>query len=209
MQPTDAAWPLLHLTLSSIGDVSRHVEVVADQPVLAGAVALNLSAVAAHESRATVLVDAAQRRGALVSLLPASVLTRASSVDAASATADAGYHARWDAPRSLAIGRDTFIDIVLPRRVRARQAGVDLGVPTDAATMADDLQRLTKHHDLAVFVTDHDLDQQVQPDTDVVLCARPGVTTLAWLSRTVQQLEDGGRRVRAVVLWSSDLPLSG
>ncbi len=218
MQPTDAAWPLLHLTLSSIGDVSRHVEVVADQPVLAGAVALNLSAVAAHESRATVLVDAAPRGGALVSLLPAVVLTGASSTRAASLAADRSGHARWDAPRALAIGRDTFIDIVLPRRVRSRHTGRELGAPPDGVTrdgvspdavsMVDDLQRVVKHHDLAVFVADHDLDQQVPPDTDVVLCARPGVTTLAWLSRTMRQLEDRGRRVRAVVLWSADLPLA-
>jgi hypothetical protein len=75
--------------------------------------------------------------------------------------------------------------------------------------MGTDLQRLAAHHDLAVFVTDHDLDEQVPRDTDVVLCARLGVTTLAWLSRTVRQLEDRGRRVRAVVLWSADLPLVG
>lgn len=225
LQPTDAAWPLLHLTLSSIGDVSRYVEVVADQPVLAGAVALNLSAVAAHESRATVLVDAAQRSGALLSLLPTSVLTTASTTMAATSHADTArntvpdaaadaatensVHSRWDAPRSLAIGRDTFIDIVLPRRVRSRQTGRDLGVARDAASIVDDLQRLAVHHDLAVYVTDHDLNQHVPPETDVVLCARPGVTTLAWLSHTMRQLEDRGRRVRAVVLWSADFPLSG
>jgi len=206
LQPTDAAWPLLHLTLSSIGDVSRYVEVVADQPVLAGAVALNLSAVAAHESRATVLVDAAQRSGALVTLLPAAVLTRTSATVAANAATDASGHTRWDAPRSLAIGRDTFIDIVLPRRVRSQHTGRDLGASTDTASMVSDLQRVAAHHDLAVFVTDHDLDEQVPRETDVVLCARLGVTTLA---RTMRQLEDRGRRVRAVVLWSADLPLAG
>ncbi len=224
MQPADAAWPLLHLTLSSIGDVSRYVEVVADQPVLAGAVALNLSAVAAHESRATVLVDVAQRSGALLSLLPTSVLTSASTTiaatsrradagmasETATATAtDASVRSRWDAPRSLAIGRDTYIDIVLPHRVRSRDAARDSGVSRDAASMLDDLQRLAAHHDLAVYVTDHDLDQHLPLETDVVLCVRPRVTTLAWLSRTMRQLEDRGRRVRAVVLWSADLPLAG
>ena len=206
IQPTDAAWPLLHLTLTSIGDVSRYVEVVADQPVLAGAVALNLSAVAAHESRATVLVDAARRSGVLPSLLPFTVLTAASTT---SAVADASVHERWDAPRALAIGRDTFIDIVLPRRVRSRQAGHEPATAPDAVSAMDDLQRLAAHHDLAVYITDHDLDQQVPSETDVVLCARPGVTTLAWLSLTMRQLEDRGRRVRAVVLWSADLPLTG
>jgi hypothetical protein len=214
LQPTDSAWTLLHLTLSRIGDVSRYVEVVADQPVLAGAVALNLSAVAAHESRATVLVDAAPRRGALVSLLPTSVLTSASAsmasaTMASNAARDASGHTPWDAPRSMPIGRDMFIDIVLPRRVRSRHTGRDLGASLGAASLVTDLQRVAAHHDLAVFITDHDLDEPVPSETDVVLCARLGVTTLDWLSRTVWQLEDRGRRVRAVVLWSADLPLAG
>ncbi len=218
LQPTDEAWPLLHLTLSRIGDVSRSVEVVADQPVLAGAVALNLSAVAAHESRATVLVDTAPRRGALLSLLPPSVITTASTtgfagsrptdVSALVNTTAAAVSSRWDAPRSLAIGRDTFIDIVLPRRVRARHSGRELEMGHDAAAMANELRLVAAHHDLAVYVTDHDLDQLVPWDTDVVLCARPGITSLAWLSRTMRQLEARGRRVRAVVLWSADLPLA-
>jgi hypothetical protein len=42
-----------------------------------------------------------------------------------------------------------------------------------------------------------------------VLCARLGVTTLDGLSRTMRLMEDHGRRVRAVVLWSTDLPLAG
>lgn len=204
MRPTDAAWPLLHLTLTGIGDVSRAIEVVADQPALAGAVALNLSAVAARESRATILVDAAQRRSALLPLLPASALAPASE-----STAESTVRARWDAPRSLGIGRDTSIDIVLPRRVRSPHTGGDLSTRHDAASLADDLHRLTAHHDFAVIVTDHGLDESLPASTDVVLCARPGVTTLAWLSRTMQQYEDHGRRVRAVVLWSADLPLVG
>jgi hypothetical protein len=60
-----------------------------------------------------------------------------------------------------------------------------------------------------VFVTDPDLDAQVPPDPDVVLCARLGVNTLDGLSRTVRQLEARERRVRAVVLWAADLPLAG
>jgi hypothetical protein len=109
----------------------------------------------------------------------------------------------------MPIGRDMFIDIVLPRRVRSRHTGRDLGASLGAASLVTDLQRVAAHHDLTVFITDHDLDEPVPSETDVVLCARLGVTTLDWLSRTVWQLEDRGRRVRAVVLWSADLPLAG
>jgi predicted dehydrogenase len=43
---------------------------------------------------------------------------------------------------------------------------------------------------------------------DVVLCVQPGVTTMAWLSRMMRELEGRGRRLRAVVLWSADLPVA-
>ena len=124
-------------------------------------------------------------------------------------TKDASTRSRWDAPRSLAIGRDTFIDIVLPRRVRSPHTGVHPGTTRDAPLALDDLQQLAVHHDLAVYVTGHDLDQQLPLETDVVLCVRPGVTTLAWVSQIVRQLEGRGRRVRATVLWAADLPLAG
>ncbi|HEY0929794.1 MAG TPA: hypothetical protein VGE27_07720, partial [Gemmatimonas sp.] len=48
------AWPMLHLTLTNIGDVSREVEVLSDQPMIAAAVAIHLAAIAARESRETV-----------------------------------------------------------------------------------------------------------------------------------------------------------
>jgi hypothetical protein len=42
-----------------------------------------------------------------------------------------------------------------------------------------------------------------------VLCARLGETPLAWVARTVRAAEEQGCRIRAVVLWATDVPLAG
>jgi hypothetical protein len=49
----------------------------------------------------------------------------------------------------------------------------------------------------------------VPPSTDLVLCARLGVTPLDWVARAVKSAEEHGRRIRAVVLWAEDVPLAG
>jgi Mrp family chromosome partitioning ATPase len=209
LQSTDTAWPLLHLTLSRIGDVAHAVEVVANQPLLSGAVALNLAAVAAHESRATVVIDTDTRSRGLALLLPASALTTASRTDP---MRDPQHHSQWDAPRLLNIGRDTFIDLVLPRRIRSRQTGGDAVTSTatshEANLLLAELPALAAHHDLAVYLTDPDRQEPLPLEADVVLCVQPGVTTMAWLSRMMRELEGRGRRLRAVVLWSADLPVA-
>ncbi|MFN5599988.1 MAG: hypothetical protein ACK5AK_11490, partial [Gemmatimonas sp.] len=63
--------------------------------------------------------------------------------------------------------------------------------------------------DFVVFVTDTARAPVLPPDRDLVLCARLGVTPLAWLASAVRQADDDGRRIRAVVLWASDVPLAG
>lgn len=209
LQSTDTAWPLLHLTLSRIGDVAHAVEVVANQPLLSGAVALNLAAVAAHESRATVVIDTDTRSRGLALLLPTSALTTASRTDL---IRDPDHHSQWDAPRLLRIGRDSSIDVVLPRQIRPRQAGGDAVTRTatshEAALLLAELPALAAHHDLAVYLTDPDRREPLPLEADVVLCVQPGVTTMAWLSRMMRELEGRGRRLRAVVLWSADLPVA-
>ena len=209
LQSTDTAWPLLHLTLSRIGDVAHAVEVMANQPLLSGAVAVNLAAVAAHESRATVVIDTDRCGRGVALLLPTSALTTASRTDMRS---DAHHHSQWDAPRLLNIGRDTSIDLVLPRRIRSRQTGADAVTSTatshEAALMLAELPALAAHHDLAVYLTDPDRQEPLPLEADVVLCVQPGVTTMAWLSRMMRELEGRGRRLRAVVLWSADLPVA-
>jgi hypothetical protein len=208
ISPAADAWPLLHLTLSHIGDMARHVQVLADRPVVAGAVGLNLAAVAARESRATVLVDAAQRAGSVVPLLPVAALVRSDSTSAAALNRDAAvWDSTWDASRALPLGRDASVAIVLPRRAR-HEAGTR-GRLRPEASAPELLEPLLRQYDFVVFVTDVTNVPLVPPSTDLVLCARLGVTPLDWVARAVKSAEEHGRRIRAVVLWAEDVPLAG
>lgn len=206
LSPNDDAWPLLHLTLSHIGDMSRQVQLLADQPLVAGAVGLNLASVAARESRATIVVDAALRTGALVPLIPAATLTIATGGHPVPVAA----HEQWDSSRALPLGRDANVDLLLPRGVRGIGAGARGSGHTDAApgartTAADHV----RHYDFVVFVTDTLAAPAVPPATDLVLCAKLGVTPLSWIARAVRTADEQKQRVRAVVLWADTVPLAG
>ncbi len=203
LTPEADAWPLLHLMLSNIGDMARQVQLLADRPVVAGAVGLNLASVAARESRATVLVDAAQRAGAVVPLLPASALVKRDDVGVAGKAAP--WDDRWDPTRRLPLGRDAAVDLVLPRRTRhdARRHASDDAAPPDQ------LEALLRRYDFVVFVTDTPVVMAVPPGADIVLCARLGVTPLAWVARVVRHTQASQRRIRAVVLWADEVPLAG
>jgi hypothetical protein len=78
----------------------------------------------------------------------------------------------------------------------------------EAALLLAELPSLAAHHDLAVYLPDPDRREPLPLEADVVLCVQPGVTTMAWLSRMMRELEGRGRRLRAVVLWSADLPVA-
>jgi hypothetical protein len=203
---TDDAWPLLHLTLSNIGDMAREVQLLADQPLVAGAVGLNLASVAARESRATIVVDAAQRTGSLVPLIPAASLTIATGGHPVPVAA----HEQWDSSRALPLGRDANVDLLLPRGVRGIGARAKSPEHTDAAPVArTTAAEHVRHYDFVLFVTDTLAAPAVPPNTDLVLCAKLGVTPLSWIARAVRTADEQKQRVRAVVLWADTVPLAG
>lgn len=199
------AWPLLHLSLTHVGDMSREVEILCDQPLIAAAVGVHLAAVAARESRETALVDLAERGGPLRALLPAASLQRAD------APAEASVALHWDTRRAMALGRDTAVDLV-----RARSASPLSLPPTPSMSMhaertaSDELGAILASYDFAVLVADRrrgTVHTGAETRTaDVVLCARLGVTSLAWIGQAQRHMREQGRRVRAVVLWTGALP---
>jgi hypothetical protein len=168
---------VLHLALSGVGDLVDQVDVLADRPIHAAAVALSTAAVAASESRA-VLVFA----GAADSVLPAVVgaAKRANVTDAAE-LADAALH-------ELLIDRDTHIDVLLAPP------------PSDTAR-----ERLLDRYDLRFALPVAQGDTWA-PSRDVVLVARRGATTLSWLTDGVRRAHSRQQRIRAVVLWSRPRP---
>jgi hypothetical protein len=196
MQLHDETWTLLHLLLTTTGDASRRVQVLADRPLLGGAVALNLAAAAARESRATVLADIAGA-GALLPLIPTPALSRRGAAREPASS--------WDATRALSCDRDVVIDLVLPRRLGSTPAVHTATARTDDTSLA----ALVADYDLAVYVTSTVSPDELPGDADVVLCARLGVTRLSWLAGAVRAIEREGRRVRAVLLWDGELPMAG
>lgn len=188
----DETWALLHVLLTRLGDVARQVQVAADQSALAEVIALRLATTAARASRVTVLVDAVA--GGL------SVGVGPSGFRPAAATASGDTP--WHPPRVLRIDQDVSLDVIRPReRLRGR------GGPDQAASAA--LAPQLQPYDLAVLVADAPAAPMLPAGADLVLCARRGVTPLAWVSQAMRDADAEGRAVRAVVLWAGELPLVG
>ncbi|HEY0931312.1 MAG TPA: hypothetical protein VGE27_15430, partial [Gemmatimonas sp.] len=202
--------------LTNIGDVSREVEVLSDQPMVAAAVAIPLAAIAARESRETVLVDQAERGGSLRALLPAPSLQRAD------AHADAHAALHWDTTRAIALGGDTAVDLMRARsaapvhrqreaaaRDASRQIPAGAGSSDGPRSARQELDALLASYDFAVLVADRQGASVARETADVVLVARLGATPLAWIGQAQRHVQQGGRRVRAVIMWTGALPLVG
>ena len=93
--------------------------------------------------------------------------------------------------------------------------GRDLSIDTltfstgasEAATAQ--LQELANEHDFTVVIRSDITDPaqaSLLPTTDVILCARMGVTRLDWLIRKTAELRAQHHRVRAVLLWATRAP---
>lgn len=168
---------VLHLALSGVGDLVEQVDILADQPMHAAAVALSTAAVAASESRA-VLVFASGTDSVLPRIVGAA--KRASVSDTADLE-DAALH-------ELTIDRDTHVDVLLsPPPVNGSR------------------DRLFDRYDLRVALPAANADASTL-SRDVVLVARRGSTELAWLTDGVRRAHARKQRIRAVVLWSRPRP---
>ncbi len=181
------AYELLHLTLTGIGEVARRVHVIADDPTLATVVALNLAATAARDSRVTLLVEDPMARLPMERLPMERV-----SMDAARGPTPPDAQPSPALARTVTLSRDTSIGVLtaatpqVERLATADRYDLTL-MPGDAASIG----RATASGLIA---------------PDVLLCVRPGVTSLAWLTAVSRQTRASGQRVRAVLLWTSETP---
>lgn len=187
----DESWSLLHLLLSNTGDVVPQVQLLAQEPALAAQAAVQLAAVAARESRATVLVDGTRRGRTLEPLLAQAPRRRAERRGDFSG----GPDLLWDASQALLVGPDQVVDLLWPDR-GARLSAV-----------AEPLRRYLGGYDLVVLLADQAEPRTVPAVRDVVLVLRAGVTPMAWLDAALRSVTAAGRQPRALVLWTGAQPL--
>jgi len=158
---------------------------------LPGAPAVQLAAVAARESRATVLVDGTRRGRTLEPLLAQAPRRRAERRGDFSG----GPDLLWDASQALLVGPDQVVDLLWPDR-GARLSAV-----------AEPLRRHLGGYDLVVLLADQAEPRTVPAVRDVVLVLRAGVTPMAWLDAALRSVTAAGRQPRALVLWTGAQPL--
>ena len=170
---------LLHLSLSGVGDVVSDVDVVAADYTIGAAVALGAAAAAAGESRAVLGVEGVGRTPSLAELLrtPAGPSRDARPGRSASTT---DVHA-------ITLDRDARIDVLFAG------AGDTLG------------STLMTRYDLRIYLAAGQRAATTAPH-DVIVCARRGMTTLAWLAHAIADTKSRQQRVRAVVLWNRERP---
>jgi hypothetical protein len=170
---------LLHLALSGVGDVVGDVDVVAADATIGAAVALGTAAAAAGESRAVLLVEGAARKPSLAELLRTPV--------GPSSDARPNRTASTTDVHAITLDRDARIDVLF--------AGT--GEPHGSS--------LVTRYDLRIYLATGPRAATTTPH-DVIVCARPGHTTLAWLSQAMADTKSRQQRVRAVVLWNRERP---
>ncbi len=213
---------LLHLALTGVGDMVTQADVLSDSPIIGAAVALGTAAAAARDSRAVLVVEAGRKNPLLAHVLNAKVRHTADEVRDGLVNVE-------DAVHVVTLDRDAHIDVLLTEVPRPDRPGlfgrrraavvppvrpVRHRVPAPEAVRAtagagrvqdDALRALAMRYDLRLHVLDADAEEW-PPAADVIICARQGATSLAWLTRVAQHTRSRQQRVRAVVVWSRQDP---
>lgn len=180
------SYQLLHVTLTGYGDTSREVQVISSDALLSATIGINLAAAAVRDSRATLLVDVST---------PPRIVSRLLKQPSGSATG--------------------FSKASLATQVTPAKLGRDLSVDTLSLSgevsndTKEQLQDIAHDHDFTVVVRSDNAEGTTDsplPATDVILCARVGVTRLDWLTSQTAELRATQHRVRAVLLWSTRAP---
>lgn len=170
---------LLHLSLSGVGDVVSDVDVVAADGTIGAAVALGTAAAAAGESRAVLVVEGVGRTPSLAELLRTPV--------GPTSDAHGGRTATTTDVHAITLDRDARIDVLFAG------AGDMMG------------STLMTRYDLRIYLASGGRAATTAP-RDVIVCARRGVTTLAWLAHAIAETKSRQQRVRAVVVWNRERP---
>ncbi len=193
LDPTAEAWQQLHLTLTGLGDVVRAVRIVSDQPILGSTLAINLAAAAARESRATLIVEPPARTSMLALLLRQTKPRGLNDVQQ-------GRAELREVVTEVPMGRDVAVDVLFSGTATSSAPSV-----ANRSEINEELRRAAGRYDLTLVVGDPAVDIGIS-SYDIIICARLGSTSLDWMSRTMQQARGGNHRLRAVLLWATEMP---
>lgn len=193
LDPTAEAWQQLHLTLTGLGDVVRAVRIVSDQPILGSTLAINLAAAAARESRATLIVEPPARTSMLAMVLRQNKPRGLNDVQQ-------GRAGLREVVTEVPMGRDVAVDVLFSGTSTSSAPTV-----ANRSEINEEIRRAAGRYDLTLVVGDPAVEIGI-PNYDIIICARLGSTSLEWLSRTMQQARGGNHRLRAVLLWATEMP---
>ena len=168
------------------------VTVASHDSSLAAVVAANVTALAALDARASLLVDAD----------PAGCAAGVMRVPPGPGVGEIarGELAWSEAPVTQIVGRDRATDIV-PSGRRAEPAEI-------AAALAREVPRLARRYDTVVVTSGLSalLDAPVLAVPRIILIVRAGTTVLTELTRDVAALRENGAQLLGLVLWDRDEP---
>ena len=192
LEPGADGYRFLYLHLSGAMPGSWAVTITGRERGIAAVVAANVTALAALDARASVLIDADPRGCA------AGVMRVAPGPGVGEITR--GELAWTEAPRAQVVGRDRAADVV--------PSGRQVPPADIVAALTRDLPRLTRRYDTVIVTAGLDtlLAAPILPLSRVIVTARAGVTYLADLARDVAALRAEGAQVIGLVLWDRDEP---
>lgn len=204
---TSDTFVLLHQSLTGVGDIVTRADVISDDAAVSAAVALSVAAVAAHESRAALVVERAVTTPPLSARLGATPRFTLGDVRAGRARAEEAVHV-------VPLDRDAHIDVLLAPtdHAAALDASDDEATADRAAVARVDAATWTavrewgEQYDLRLDLVDARMSSADAP-SDLIVCVRQGATSLRWLARVIRQAGLRQQRVRAVLVWGRDVSL--
>lgn len=192
LEPGADGYRFLYLQLSGMMPGSWLVTVASHDSSLAAVVAANVTALAALDARASLLVDAdpAGCAAGVMRVAPGPGVGEIAR----------GELAWSEAPVTQIVGRDRATDIV-PSGRRAEPAEI-------AAALAREVPRLARRYDTVVVTSGLSalLDAPVLAVPRIILIIRAGTTVLTELTRDVAALRENGAQLLGLVLWDRDEP---
>jgi Mrp family chromosome partitioning ATPase len=192
LEPGADGYRFLYLQLSGMMPGNWLVTVAGHDSSLAAVVAANVTALAALDARASLLIDAdpAGCAAGVMRVAPGPGVGEIAR----------GELAWSEAPVTQVVGRDRATDIV-PSGRRAEPAEI-------AAALTREVPRLARRYDTVIITSGLTalLEAPVLAVPRIILIIRAGTTVLTELTRDVAALRDNGAQLLGVVLWDREEP---